>query len=221
MRAHPMRPDAALFITLAVVTCAGAAAQAQDDPKPIGPIVLDVRGLLPKFPADQQLADSRALALDELPGRGIGLDAGAHLYLFKWKAITVGVGGQVTLARSRSSALVEDGVTVRRGVTERFVSMTPQLSFNFGTGDGWSYISGGMGKAVWSLVPDGADPRPSDDERLTTINYGGGARWFSTPHLAFTVDVRFHAVYPGTPLFGLAGSPRTTLMMIGVGASMK
>jgi hypothetical protein len=25
-------------------------------------------------------------------------------------------------------------------------TITPQLSFNFGTGNGWSYISGGLGR---------------------------------------------------------------------------
>jgi hypothetical protein len=70
-------------------------------------------------------------------------------------------------------------------------------------------------------VPDGAQPLNADRERHETINYGGGARWFVKPHLAFSVDVRFYAVYPGTAEDGRPGSPRTTLLMIGAGISVK
>ena len=28
------------------------------------------------------------------------------------------------------------------------------------------------------------------------LNYGGGARWFNSPHLAFTFDIRFYAISP-------------------------
>ena len=38
---------------------------------------------------------------------------------------------------------------------------------------------------------------PPDDEPLNTINYGGGARWFIKPHVAFSFDVRFYAINPG------------------------
>ncbi len=95
------------------------------------------------------------------------------------------------------------------------------MSFNFGTGDGWSYISGGIGTSVWSTVPNGQPPLPGDEERLRTINYGGGARWFAKSHLAFTIDIRFHDIDPGTPQGGLPGSPRATIFIIGAGVSVK
>jgi hypothetical protein len=196
-------------------------APAQDEPPRIGPFVLDVRGTSPSFPDDPQLAQSRGLSVDELPGRGLGLDAGAHVYLFKWRVITVGAGAQMTFARAKSGAVVRDGVEIARPVTSWFTAFTPQLSFNFGTGDGWSYISGGIGSSVWSTVPDGQPPLPGDEERLTTINYGGGARWFAKSHLAFTIDVRFHDIYPGTPQGGLPGSPRATIFIISAGVSLK
>jgi hypothetical protein len=210
--------------TLCVLVAAAIhprSARGQDEPPPIGRFVLDVRGTAPKFPDDAQLAQSRGLSVDELPGRGLGLDAGAHLYLFKWRVITFGVGAQMTFARAKSSGVVEEGLEIARPVTAWFTSFTPQLSFNFGTGDGWSYVSGGIGGSVWSTVPDGQPPLPGDEERLTTINYGGGARWFAKPHLAFTFDVRFHAIDPGTPQGGLPGSPRTTILIIGAGVSIK
>jgi hypothetical protein len=196
-------------------------ASAQDPPPPIGPFVLDVRGTSAAFPSDEQLARSRGLSVAELPGRGFGIDGGAHVYFLKWRAITFGVGAQMTIARATSPSVVQDGVETARAVTARFTALTPQLSFNFGSGTGWSYISGGIGKSVWSTVPDALPPLAGDEERLTTINYGGGARWFARPHLAFTFDVRFHAIYPGTPQFALPGSPRTTMLIIGAGVSLK
>jgi hypothetical protein len=211
----------ATLLVLAVAVIHPRAARGQDEPPRIGPFVLDVRGSSPNFPDDAQLAESRGLSVDELPGRGLGLDAGAHLYLFKWRVITFGVGGQMTFARATSGEVVQDGAVIARPVTSWFTSFTPQLSFNFGTGDGWSYISGGIGGAVWSTVPDGQPALPADEERLTTINYGGGARWFARPHLAFTLDVRWHDINPGTPQGGLPGTPRATIMIIGAGVSIK
>jgi hypothetical protein len=209
------------LLTIAIVLLAGARAEAQDPPPPIPRVVVDVRGSFPKFPQDSELAASRGVDPEELPGVGRGIDAGVHLSLLKWKAVTFGLGVLATLGRSSSSAFNVENQPIRRAVTERFTSMTPQLSFNFGTGDGWSYISGGIGTGVWSTVPDAQLPLPADEERLTTINYGGGARWFAKPHLAFTFDVRFHEIYPGTPQGGLPGSPRIAMLIIGAGVSIK
>jgi hypothetical protein len=214
-----MRRAAVMFVLLVVT---GNRALAQDEPPPrIGPFVVDVRGTVPNFVADPQLAQSRGLTESELPGRGLGADAGVHVYLLRWRAITFGIGGQLTLARSHASAESVGGVETGRAVTERFASLVPQLSFNFGTGTGWSYLSGGFGKSTRAVVPDGQPHTPADDERLTTINYGGGARWFTKPHIAFTFDVRFHAIYPGTPQFGFPGSPRSTMLIVGAGVSLK
>ena len=68
------------------------------------------------------------------------------------------------------------------------VPISPQLSLNFGNGNGWSYLSVGIGRSLWSITPDGAQSRPIDEEPIRTINYGGGARWFIKPHLAFSLD---------------------------------
>jgi hypothetical protein len=204
----------------AFVLLVGSPASAQDTPPPIGPFVVDIRATIPKFPQSIFLASSRGLTEDELPGGGDGLDVGAQYYLLHWKVATLGVGGQFTFGRVHSAALETDGVVVSPGVAERFTSIAPQVSFNFGTGDGWSYISGGVGGSVWSIVPDGAEPLPSDQERLLTIDYGVGARWFKR-HAAFTFDVRFYTIGPSTPAFGYPGGPRITFVILGAGVSIK
>ena len=175
------------------------------------------------FPNDLlKLAESRGLSLAELPGLGVGVDVGAHVYLPKWRAITFGIGGELTFGRAHSTPPTVAGQpTFVRPVTERFMSVAPQLSFNFGTGHGWSYLSGGIGKSVWSIHPDGEEPGEADLAQLKTINYGGGARWFAKQHLAFSFDVRFYTVDPSTPQFGFPSRPRTTLMIIGAGVSLK
>ena len=219
MTARAVRIAAGL-LTLACLAVPLRAA-AQDPPKPIGPFVVDVRATIPNFTQDQQLADSRGLATTDLPGSGLGLDLGAQVYLFTWKAVTFGAGGQITLARASSSSQTVNGVLVAQAVSERYTAISPQISFNFGTGAGWSYLSAGIGTSVWSIVADGAAPQPGDDERLISINYGGGARWFIKPHVAFTFDVRFYAIDPGTPAFGFPGSPRTKMLIVGAGVSLK
>ena len=216
------RPGAAVMVlVVCAIWCCGADAQEPAPPR-IGPFVVDVQGTFPQFPTDlPQLADSRGLTLDELPGLGVGVNVGAHLYFLKWRAITFGVGGQLTLGRSHMGASSPPGLPLTRAVTERFRSAAPQLSFNFGTGNGWSYLSGGIGRSVLSIHPDDQEPGTADLESLKTINYGGGARWFAKKHLAFSLDVRFYAIDPGTPVGSRGGGPRMTLMIIGVGASIK
>jgi hypothetical protein len=208
-----------LFISLLL---GARAAAAQEPPPRIGPFVVDLHGTVPRFPSDnQQLADSRGLQLVELPGSGLGVHAGAHVYLLKWKAVTFGLGADLTMARAHQSAPQLGPDAFGRAVTERFTHFAPQLSFNFGDGDGWSYISGGIGTSTWSVVPDGQREKDPDVEHLKTINYGGGARWFIKRHLAFSFDVRFYAIDPSTPLPDLPNGPRTTLLIMGAGISVK
>ncbi len=206
---------------LLVLATTSSTAAAQDDvvePSRIGPFAIDLRGTFPGLPQDQTLAASRGLRADELPSRAKGVDAGAHVYLFKWKAVTVGVGAQLTLMRASGSP-----ETPELGpVDVRLTSFTPQLSLNFGTGDGWSYLSAGLGTTTWSIVPDRQPATPHDDERLRTLNYGGGARWFFRRHLAFTFDVRFHRIDPGSAYpDGRPAAPRTRLFVMGAGISVR
>ena len=207
-------------LPILIVLAAALPVRAQDPPPRIPWFVIDAHGSIPRFPSDDQaLADSRSMQLAELPGRGLGLQLGLHLYPLRWRAITFGVGGELAVARSNKTPPETDPLL--RPAKERFRSLAPQLSFNFGNGNGWSYLSGGIGQSKWAITPVGLEDNPQDDEPLKTINYGGGARWFIKSHVAFSFDVRLYAINPGLPLDGRPASPRTTLMVIGAGVSIK
>ncbi|HEY7290859.1 MAG TPA: hypothetical protein VH583_13565 [Vicinamibacterales bacterium] len=212
------RRTSCLSITLLLILSAPLHAQ---EPPPLIPLLaFDLHATFPGFPSTQALADSRQLELAELPGRGLGFQAAVHVYPLRWRAITFGIGGE--LAASRANSTPPEGNDTLRPVHEKFLTASPQLSFNFGSAHGWSYISGGLGVSQWSIIPAGRDePFASDTERLKTLNYGGGARWFARPHLAFSFDVRFYAISQGPPYLGNPGSPHTTLLVIGAGASFK
>jgi hypothetical protein len=211
-----------LLRACALVLLFAPAAASQEPPPRIPWFVVDLHGTFTKFPDEAALAASRGLQQLELPGGGFGLDGGLHLYPLRWKAVTFGIGAQVTAARSHSTPDPNASPTLGlRPVTEKFVSAAPQLSLNFGSGKGWSYISGGIGLSQWSVVPDGAEPLDADTERLRTTNYGGGARWFIRPHLAFSFDFRFYGIPAGTPTELHAASPRATLLVVGAGVSLK
>jgi hypothetical protein len=218
-----MRSLVASLVVLLVF--AARPARAQDPPPRIPFYVIDLHGTVPRFPSDDQaLADSRGMLLAELPGSGLGFQVGLHLYPLRWRAVTFGLGGELTAGRSHQTpdpGTMTSGGTLLRSSEEKFFSVSPQISFNFGTGHGWSYISGGLGSSRWAIVPEGQDGFPPDSEPLKTVNYGGGARWFMKRHLAFSFDVRFYAINPGSDYAGFPGSPRTRLTVIGAGVSIK
>jgi hypothetical protein len=214
----------ALLVIL--VLCAAPPARAQDPPPKIGPFAVDFHATVPKYPTSPLLAASHDVVAAELPGHGLGVQVGAQVYFFRFRAVTFGIGGEYAASRARqtppeSQSSDPSSGTTLRNTEEIFKSAGAALSFNFGTGNGWSYISGGVGKSTWSIIPEGRDAFPSDLAQLKTINYGGGARWFAKKHVAFSFDVRFYAINPGPASVDFPGSPRTTLMVIGAGVSVK
>jgi hypothetical protein len=216
-----------VFVRCLAVALASFArpAYAQDPPPPIPLLVVDLHGSIPRFPSeDAALAASRNMILGELPGSGLGAQIGLHLYPLRTRVVTFGLGGEIAIGRARQTPLAGatqgDGVTPLRPAEERITSLSPQLSLNFGNGSGWSYLSVGLGQTTWSIEPEGLTDYPPNSDRLKTLNYGGGARWFIKPHVAFSFDVRFYAISPGfADLY--AATPRTTLLIIGAGISLK
>jgi hypothetical protein len=222
------KENATHMIRIGVSSCAlmlllgSSPTYGQEPPPRIGPFVVDFHGTFPKFAADDLIAASRGLAEAELSGLGIGMSGGAHFYFLKVSGVTIGVGGEATVGRSHASPTAQARESLRlRAVTETFKSASPQLSLNFGNGNGWSYLSIGLGRSKWSIVPDGAEPLPADEETLRTINYGGGARWFAKPRLAFSLDVRFYELKPGSPQGALPATPHAVMFVIGAGISVR
>jgi hypothetical protein len=227
-----------LVLAFAFLVAACASVAAQEPPPRLPFVVVDVHGTFVNFPSTSDLAASRGLTIDQLPGATIGGDLALHIYPLRWRAVTFGIGGRVMGARARQEpASVDTQTFAAAPVTERFLTGAPELSFNFGSGNGWSYISGGIGLANWSILPEGGVPTAADEERLRTVsygggapldadeerlqtsNFGGGARWFIKKHLAFSFDVRVYGIKAGT--FGEFHSPRTSLLVIGAGVSLK
>jgi hypothetical protein len=200
------------------------AAFAQDPPKPIPWVVVDLHASIPRLPTDDgDLALSRNLVLTELPGAGLGGQIGLHVYPLHTRVITIGVGGELMMGRSRQTPAVVapvEGVPPLRSAEETITSFAPELSLNFGNGSGWSYLSSGLGQSIWSLSTDDLGDYPPNHDKLKTFNYGGGARWFIRPHLAFSFDARFYVISPGFAYI-FPATPRVTLFIIAAGVSIK
>ncbi len=201
----------------ALLVCAGAArAQAQD---PIGPFVVDVRGVMGGLPTTEGWTPLVPEGTP-VPSRGLGLDAGAHVYLRKTGPVTFGVGADYAVVRSRSQPLVETAPEV----TTRVTTLAPQVSFNFGHRLGWSYLSVGYG---WGSVRSEAAALPGvpaaeeDSGSGSALNFGGGARWFITEHVGVGFDARWHRLSARTATASALAAPRATLFNIAVGVSIR
>ena len=192
------------------------AAAAQTPSSVPGPYVVDLRVALSGVPQDRSLfppIPSDAI----IPARGFGLDVGGHVYLIRLGPSRLGIGADLMRIRAASSP-EDEGAAVET----TFTTIAPQLSLNFGSGDGWSYVSAGVGRAQVrtagpALSLDGAT---SSDKAhaLRSINVGGGARWFIKRHLAFSFDLRFHIVSAGGTDVPTPGS---TLVAASGGISLK
>ncbi|MBQ00119.1 MAG: hypothetical protein CL477_05505 [Acidobacteria bacterium] len=192
---------------------------AAQDPGPIGPYVLDLRGSFISVGQDTLLAANRGLGPAQLAASGLGIDIGGHVYLFRWRSITFGVGASAQFTSPSRTPGEDDPDPNGPTVKTKFMAISPQLSFNFGHGDGWSYLSGGLGTSRLSVfVDDGTEP---EQRRAGTLNYGGGARWFVRPRLAFSFDVRIFAISPLEQTETEPGSPRLTRMAFSAGVSFR
>ena len=228
------RPSAALSARLAVVVFAaslGAApARAQQtppapaeptvlQPTPIGPFAVDVHAALPRFDQSGFTAGELGVVKTTLPTWGIGVQLGAHWYPVRIGKVAVGVGGSALVGRARRTPTDADGKATGPAIEARLIALSPQISLNFGTGAGWSYISGGIGRSVFDTR---LETTPADNGRkVRTIDFGGGARWFAKPHLAFSLDLRFYSIPPQAATDTLTATPKTTRMVFSVGISVK
>jgi hypothetical protein len=210
----------ATLLGISVLTAAPARAQLAAD-EPIGRYVVDVRGALLSVPSSGELAADNGLLTTNLPGLGLGVDVAAHVYPLRFKAVTFGLGAQLTLARATAGPnTLEDGTTTGTDVTAKFTAVSPQVSLNFGSKAGWSYLSGGMGLATLFFETPQSDPE-QEVPRRTTINFGGGGRWFLKEHMAFSFDLRFYMMPPVAADTHIAQSPRLRVMVFSAGVSFR
>ena len=202
-----------------LMVAAGAAPQAQGGRSaapPLNPpwprLVVDVRGATSTIP--DEAAFYPPLPPDALvPARGFGFDAGAHAYAGHLGPARLGFGASVLAVRATQG----EQMTVNARV------FSPQVSFNFGGAQGWSYISGGPGVAQVRgrlIDPNGGEAASRSSGSLLALHVGGGARWFVTPHMAVTFDVRFHRLGSGTGDDGIT-TGTATLIAASVGVSLK
>lgn len=212
-----MPRTAAIVLAIAVLTPARSSAQVSAP----GPYVIDVRGAMSGAPGSASFYPPVPTAI-RVPQRAFGFGAGAHVYAFRLGPARLGFG--VDLMRARGTARtdaseVETTSTTAAASTATFdaamivTTIAPQLSFNFGTHEGWSYLSGGYGTSTTHAevnIPDSfGGGGGSRDRRTSALNFGGGARWFLREHLAVGFDVRFHRLLsrnavPATQIVGLS-----------------
>jgi hypothetical protein len=187
-----------LVVLVLVLTPAAAAAQGQD---PVSGYVLDLRGATSGLPTETAFFPGIPLET-VVPARGFGFDVGAHLYIFRLGASRVGLGANYVRVRGTAP-----------GVVASMSTLAPQVSFNFGTANGWSYLSAGFGRAsVTTRFDDESGDVTAESGTLDATNYGGGARWFLARRLAVGFDARFHRII---------GPPKASLFTASVGFSVR
>jgi len=176
----------------------GSGAHAQSlNPGPPGPFVFDVRGATTNLPIDEALFPD--LATDAtIPSRGFGGTAGGHVYPFSIGPGRLGLGVDVLYARGSTA-----------DANSSLASVDPQISLNFGTSQGWSTLSAGVGVTRISGEPGGVS------ESVRSINWGGGARWFVNAHVGVGFDIRIHHLAAGDVL------PKGTAVSVAAGLSLK
>jgi hypothetical protein len=203
-----------------VIAAAAAPARAQVD-RPIPPAVLDARLVFAGLGEDQVTATALAVEPDALPSRGLGLIAGVHVYPIRRARFALGIGGELLRVRASAvpSADQPPSAPLVPELHRRLEGLAGQLSINFGHRDGWSYLTAGMGPLTFQTYA--GQIAPDDPPRKSTINLGGGARWFLNRHLALNLDARFYLTRPEDPSGATPGRERRRLMLLSVGLSFK
>lgn len=210
----------ALLLVSACLLASPAAAPAQQAAPP-GPFVVDLRGAFSSVGRSDALASPRGLQANELPKRVLGLDAGAHVYPLRGR-VTLGIGASLLLiGGTQTPGTPEEGeVDAPLNAGEfRVRGIVPQLSLNFGSSRGWSYLGAGLGLS--KLTAGRAESDLASSPQLLTLNLGGGARWFVTEHVAFSLDGRYYRLASKPLATDYIGNPTITMFVLSAGISVK
>ena len=230
-------PTAVCVLLLGMFSGTPAAAQI-NAPGPPGPYVIDIRGATGAVPQDTAFFPPVPTATI-IPSRGSGIEVGAHVYLIQLGPARLGIGASALLVRGTASpAEPASGSTsastappARPDVDATLIDVSPQLSLNFGSAEGWSYVSAGVGRAqvltgtsAFGGGRSGTMTTPArevESGTLSSTNVGGGARWFVKAHMAFSFDVRFHLVSAGAGVGGGPATPSMKLIVAAAGISLR
>ena len=212
-----MRVAPTLTLLAAALIPSTAIAQPKD---PLPTFVVDVRGVFARLGQDTTTAADLGVAATALPETAIGGAVGANYYFLKRQKMSLGVGAEGVLARASASG-VNDQTGALEGprIERRLQGFAGTLSLNFGHGQGWSYVSAGIGPMRFQTfagdLPSTAPPFQA------TPNFGAGARWFMTNHVAFCFDLRFYQTKPLETTVEYPGRGRERLLVASVGISIK
>ncbi len=222
--------------------CSGAPAAAQiAAPGPPGPFVVDVRGAVAAMPQDAAVFPAVPIGTS-MPSLGTGIEIAAHVYPIRLGPMRLGIGASALRIRGAASPATPDSgststsstasaVATGPDVDATFTTLAPQLSLNFGSAQGWSYVSAGVGRAHLKTGTSAFGGGQSgvaatlaqslDSGTRTSINVGGGARWFTKAHLAFSFDVRLHLVSASAAERAAPAAPRMTLFVASAGVGLR
>jgi hypothetical protein len=214
---HPT-PGRIAAAGLLLLACATAAAA--QTPQPIGTFAVDARVVFPNYPDDPSIASAIGAEGSALPGRGLGLALGAHVYPGRRGVVTFGIGAEWLKSRGKASTPIStdppvDGPELRTG----FSAFSPQVSFNFGHRQGWSYLTAGYG---WAALTTELVATPTTGAgHVRMYDYGGGARWFAREHVGLSLDIRWYKVASQEAAGTSPAYPASSLLVLSAGVSFK
>ena len=184
--------------------------------EPLHGVVAELRLVTPTLPSAVGWTSSSLPAGAVVPGRGFGVDVGAHVLLGPGRHRRLGLGVTALVSQGRST-----GLAPAPTATTRFITAAPHVSINFGHALGWSHLSAGVGTA--KVTANYAGALAEATPWGTVIHYGFGGRWFMRERMALSLDLRFWALTPRpASASGVRPSaPATTRVALGAGVAFR
>jgi len=207
------------FASWAALAAGLVAGPADAQPRePLGGAVGDLRVVTASLPTSLGWTVPVSTTGSLVPGRGLGVEGGAHVLVGPGQFRRLSVGASGLVAEGRATGVDGAGAATPT-VATRLFAVAPHAALNFGHRDGWSYLSFGAGAASVRSTEGGVADAPATWG--LAFHYGGGARWFLTEHLAFSLDLRFWALTPRPASAARASAAATTRVALGAGLSFR
>ena len=208
-------------VALVLILLAAASPAEAQSKDPLPTFVVDVRGAFAQLGQDTTTATDLGVAATQLPGTAIGGAVGGNYYFLKRKKMSLGLGAEGVLARAaaQQAADAQTGVAEGPRIERRLQGFAGTFSLNFGHGQGWSYVSAGLGPMRFQTFS--GDLPASAPPFQATQNFGVGARWFTSDHVAFCFDLRWYLTKPLTTTVEYPGRLRQRVLVISAGISIK